>query len=312
MQIKEFSQPVTSARLNESMAKKFGIRLDLEQFSNVQLEDARNKLRTEISQFEMNESFDSVYENSQYQKKRMFLDVINQEMLEREEQGIVIDFSTGPETRNVFRSQAMESVSEQWVESAKRRLSQGEYSYDDLVNELLVRYDLDETTATRVVRNVSILMNESEEDKAAIIMGSKDMVDRITGWLEDTAAMKAETLLELLDSIRDQLGSDKSEQFSQAVKPALENLYSTLESTRTTLAQGVGILTGESAGPTMGADTGMGMGGAAPDEEAFPSGDDFGASEPAAGGDEAAGRVKRESVEYSRKLGMMLAQSKKK
>jgi hypothetical protein len=294
------------------MAKKFGIRLDLEQFSNVQLEDARNKLRTEISQFEMNESFDSVYENSQYQKKRMFLDVINQEMLEREEQGIVIDFSTGPETRNVFRSQAMESVSEQWVESAKRRLSQGEYSYDDLVNELLVRYDLDETTATRVVRNVSILMNESEEDKAAIIMGSKDMVDRITGWLEDTAAMKAETLLELLDSIRDQLGSDKSEQFSQAVKPALENLYSTLESTRTTLAQGVGILTGESAGPTMGADTGMGMGGAAPDEEAFPSGDDFGASEPAAGGDEAAGRVKRESVEYSRKLGMMLAQSKKK
>jgi len=312
MQIKEFSQPVTSARLNESMAKKFGIRLDLEQFSNVQLEDARNKLRTEISQFEMNESFDSVYENSQYQKKRMFLDVINQEMLEREEQGIVIDFSTGPETRSVFRSQAMESVSEQWVESAKRRLSQGEYSYDDLVNELLVRYDLDETTATRVVRNVSILMNESEEDKAAIIMGSKDMVDRITGWLEDTAAMKAETLLELLDSIRDQLGSDKSEQFSQAVKPALENLYSTLESTRTTLAQGVGILTGESAGPTMGADTGMGMGGAAPDEEAFPSGDDFGASEPAAGGDEAAGRVKLESVEYSRKLGMMLAQSKKK
>jgi hypothetical protein len=152
-------------------------------------------------------------------------------------------------------------------------------------------------------------MNESEEDKAAIIMGSKDMVDRITGWLEDTAAMKAETLLELLDSIRDQLGSDKSEQFSQAVKPALENLYSTLESTRTTLSQGVGILTGESAGPTMGADTGMGMGGAAPDEEAFPSGDDFGASEPAAGGDEAAGRVKRESVEYSRKLGMMLAQS---
>lgn len=312
MQIKEFSQPVTSARLNESMAKKFGIRLNLEQFSNVQLEDARNKLRTEISQFEMNESFDSVYENSQYQKKRMFLDVINQEMLEREEHGIVVDFSTGPETRSSFRSQAMESVSEQWVESAKRRLSQGEYSYDDLVNELLVRYDLDETTATRVVRNVSILMNESEEDKAAIIMGSKDMVDRITGWLEDTAAMKAETLLELLDSIRDQLGSDKSEQFSQAVKPALENLYSTLESTRTTLAQGVGILTGESAGPTMGADTGMGMGGAAPDEEAFPSGDDFGASEPAAGGDEAAGRVKRESVEYSRKLGMMLAQSKKK
>jgi hypothetical protein len=50
---------------------------------------------------------------------------------------------------------------------------------------------------------------------------------------------------------------------------------------------------------------------ATPGEEDFPSGDEFGASEPATGGDEAAGRAKRESIEYSRKLGMMLASKKK-
>jgi hypothetical protein len=144
-------------------------------------------------------------------------------------------------------------------------------------------------------------------------MATKDMVDQITGWLEDTAAMKSEQLLELLDSIRDQLGSDKSEAFSQAVKPALENLYSTLESSRTTLSQGVGILTGTDTGASMGADMpvgGTGMGGM-PGEEEFPTGDDFGASEPATGGEEAAGRAKRESIEYSRKLGQLLASKKK-
>ena len=307
MQIKEFSQPVTSAKLNESMAKKFGIKLNLEQFTNVQLEDARNKLRTEISQFEMNESYESVYENTQYQKKKMFLDVINQEIAEREEQGITDTLDFQVHDRNLKMS-TLEGVSQQWVTSARRRLSLGEDTHEDLINELLVRYDLDETSATRVVKNISWLINESEEDKAALIMASKDMVDRITGWLEDVAAMKAEQLLELLDSIRDQLGSDKSEAFSQAVKPALENLYSTLESSRTTLSQGVGILTGADMG-SMGSD--MPMGGT-PGEEAFPTGDDFGASEPAAGGADAAGRAKRESVDYSRKLGMMLAQSKKK
>ena len=84
MQVRDFSKPITSKQLNESLAKKFGYKLNLEQFSDIQLEDVRNKLRTEISQFECNESYDSVLENSQYQKTRALLDVINQEIMERE------------------------------------------------------------------------------------------------------------------------------------------------------------------------------------------------------------------------------------
>jgi hypothetical protein len=313
MKVTEFSQPITSKKLNESMAKNFGVSLNLENFSNGQLEDARNKLRTKLSQIEMSESYNAVFENSEYQKAKMFLDVINQEMAERIEAGTAIEETQGKDSYFVkLKQQAMESVSEQWINSAKTKLTRGGYSQADLVNELLVRYDLDESTANRVVRNVSILINETEEDKAALIMASKDMVDRITGWLEDVAAMKAEQLLELLDSIRDQLGSEKSEAFSQAVKPALENLYSTLESSRTTLSQGVGILTGEEAGPapSMGAEV-PGAEAVGPSETEFPSGDEFAASEPAAGGEEAAGRTKRESIEYSRKLGILLNSKKK-
>jgi hypothetical protein len=306
MKVTEFSAPVTSKKLNESMAKQFGVKLNLEQFTNEQLEDARNKLRTKMSQIEMSESYNAVFENGEYQKTKMFLDVINQEVAERSEAGTV-NFQTGG------------SVSEGWVRTAARRLAEGTDTRADLVDELLVRYDLSESQATRIVRNLGILA-ESEADKAALIMASKDMVDRITGWLEDVAAMKAEQLLELLDSIRDQVGSEQSESFSQAVKPALENLYSTLESSRQALSQGVGILTGQDAGATMGAAPGgMGdeMGGmpapaGGPGEEDFPTGDEFGASEAATGGAEAAGRAKRESVEYSRRLGMLLSSSKKK
>ena len=70
MQIRDLSQPMTSKVLNESMAKAFGYKLNLEQFSDVQLEDVRNKLRTEMSQFEVNESFDALHENPKYQKTR--------------------------------------------------------------------------------------------------------------------------------------------------------------------------------------------------------------------------------------------------
>ena len=43
MQLRELSKPITAKRLNESLAQKFGYKLNLEQFSDVQLEDARNK-----------------------------------------------------------------------------------------------------------------------------------------------------------------------------------------------------------------------------------------------------------------------------
>jgi len=64
MQLRELSKPITAKRLNESLAQKFGYKLNLEQFSDVQLEDARNKLRTKLSQFEVSESFESMQKST--------------------------------------------------------------------------------------------------------------------------------------------------------------------------------------------------------------------------------------------------------
>ena len=74
---------VSAKDLNESLAKTFGTKLRLGDFTNEQLEDARNKLRTQLSAVETNESFETVHKSDAYQKGRMFLDVINQEIAER-------------------------------------------------------------------------------------------------------------------------------------------------------------------------------------------------------------------------------------
>jgi hypothetical protein len=66
--------------LNESLAQKFGYKLNLERFTIEQLHDARNKLRTAQHQFETNESYDAVLEDNTYQKNKMFLDVINKKL----------------------------------------------------------------------------------------------------------------------------------------------------------------------------------------------------------------------------------------
>jgi len=246
MNIREFSKPVTAKSLNESLAKRFGAKINVDQFTTEQLLDARNKMRTKVFNVETTESFDSV-QNEQYAKDKLFLDVLNAAIEERDDHII------------------------------------------DAIDE--------------AVQNVV----EGEEDKAELVMAAKDMVDRVTGWMEDTAEMQTESMLELADAIRDEMGSEAAETFTNTVKPALEAMYTTMEATRGTLTQGVGMLTGE-AEPmdTMGADD-MDMDMEPTDDmdmeptDDMDMDDDFGADAAAAGGEEEAGREKRESIERSKK-----------
>ena len=330
MQIRELSKPITAKRLNESLAKQFGYKLNLEQFTNVQLEDARNKLRTKLSQLELGESYGNINENPTYQKTRVMLDCINTEIMEREE-GKCPDCHEDPcecddleeahddkaeqkaEMRKKLKAdklkeKAMEhSVPESWISSALHRIELNEADEEEFVAELTTRYDLSERTA-----NYIAYLAEGEEDKAEVIMATKDMVDRVTGWLEDVAAMKAEQLLELTDSIREALGSDVAQQYTDAVKPALEAIYTAIESSRQGLQGALAMVSGGEAptmgAPTMGAPGEEAMGAPAPGG-ALPGEEDTSMTPPSAG---AVGREKRESIDYSRKLGILLASSKKK
>jgi hypothetical protein len=282
----------------------------------------RNKLRTEMSQFEVNESFDNLHSNPKYQKTRALLDVINKEIMEREE-GKCEDCHKDPcecddvdesvqsekaELRKKVQAESIRQKAQQykvpasWINNAINRISLGESDEAELSAELTLRYDLAESTA-----NYIVYLAEGEEDKAKVIMATKDMVDRITGWLEDTAAMKAEQLLELQDSIRETLGSDVAQQYGDAVKPALEAIYTALETSRQGLQGALALVSGGEA-PTMGAPAPDAMGAPAgmPGEEAMGAPEEM--TPPAPEED----RMKRESVDYSRKLGMLLAQSKKK
>jgi len=133
-----------------------------------------------------------------------------------------------------------------------------------------------------------------------LILAAKDMMDKVTGYLEDLASMKTEGMLELADRIRDEMGADKADAFIQKIQPALEQAESTLTQTRQDLDQGVRILTGEeTATDTIGADT-MNTDAdldSLENPEADAEADEFGATDAEAGGTEPEGREQRESKE---------------
>ena len=372
MNIREISKPVTAKSLNESLAKKFGQKLNLEAFTLEQLQDTRNKIRTKLSQVETNESFDTVHRSEGYQKSKLFLDILNAEISERSDvdegkKKAKPDFLDvdGDGNKKEPMKKALKDKKKKKIGEADAQPNENDPAYVAIKKKYeeafrtgnramgrllagLLRdvYGEDPTVGGMIGQRTGTAANqgnaqpagmqgavsdsmeesvvtEGAEDEAELVMAAKDMVDRVTGWMEDTAEMQTESMLELADAIRDELGSEKSEAFTAAIKPALESLYSAMEATRGTLTQGVGMLTGEADAPMMG-DELPPMDDEAPMEpvdDALPGDetDDFDAAAPAAGGEDEAGRARRESVERtskkklaerSRKIGTILSKKK--
>ncbi len=258
----------SAQRLNESLEKTFGKKLNLEQFDLHQLQDARNKLRTQISQVRSQSGFNENIENDTLTQAQWMLDAINSEITHREEFAV--------------ESEKVDPVEE----------SQGE-------------------EMTKVT--------EGEIQQASAIVTAKTMVDRVGRWIEELSGMENDTLLQLGDSIRDEMGSEQAKNFISACAPAIQQALENLKQTRETLSTGVRQLTGEEqAAGMLGAEPegDEDMSAAGPDEMNMPAeepgapegGDDeFAAAEPAAGGLGDAGREQRESIDQQNRLLKMLA-----
>jgi hypothetical protein len=343
MNIRDMNKPATSKQLNETMAKKFGTKIDVASFTLEQLQDARNKIRSKVFDIETNESFGGLSHNKTYSKNKLFLDVLNTAIGERadiqdapleEAQSAaqkaafqkMLDKKSGKDQKTKPEDKATKADSKPKPKDGKMPMDDngtpGDKSDDKpaFLKKKNESKHIDE--GKDIINNYyASLLKEGEEDKAELVMASKDMVDRLTGWMEDTAEMQTESMLELADAIRDEMGAQQSEAFTMAVKPALEQLYASMETTRIALTTGVGMLTGEGEAPPMDMGTDAPVDDVAMEptddmdmEADLEVGDEFGAAAPAAGGDDEAGRAKRESrmqkkkmIETSRRLGSILS-----
>jgi hypothetical protein len=159
-------------------------------------------------------------------------------------------------------------------------------------------------------------LREGEIQQASAIVTAKTRVDRVGRWIEELSGMENDTLLQLGDSIRDEMGQEQAKAFIEAVAPAIQQALENLKTTRDTLSTGVrSLASGEQpdemlgAEPEMGDEGGMDM--AEPDmmnePEMDTEEDPFAAAEPGAGGMETTGREQRESIDRQSRLMKILA-----
>ena len=264
MQSIELTKPITTESLLAEFESRFNQTMDLSKFTKEELEDVANKIRTKIHEITQNTHFGEELKNDNYQKNQMMLDVVNQAI---KEYGIKNDPETTAMATKVKNTAGLKDTEKKQIIGA-------------LVSKEGVK--------------------EGVEEQSELILAAKDMMDKVTGYLEDLASMKTEGMLELADRIRDEMGADKADAFMQKIQPAIEQAEATLTTTRQELDNGVRILTGEeTASEPMGADDTMNMDTDLDslDSEGGEETDEFGASDAEAGGTEPEGRETRESKE---------------
>ena len=265
MQSIELTKPITTEALLKEFESRFNQTINLNKFTREELEDTANKIRTKIHNITQNEHFGEELRNHDYQKNQMMLDVVNQKI---REYGMGGEIKKDPDTQKTV----------------------------DKITKMPGLKDKDKKEIIGAV-----VTKEGVEEQSELILAAKDMMDKVTAFLEDLATMKTESMLELADRIRDEMGADKADAFTQKVQPAIEQAEATLGATRQELDNSVRILTGEEiATDTIGPDDTMNT---EPDADADldsltgPETDEFGATDAEAGGTEPEGRDQRESKE---------------
>ena len=270
----ELTKPLTTESLLKEFESRFNMTMDLSNFNEEELQDYANHVRTKIHEITQNTHFGQELKDNNYQKSQMMLDIINQEVSQRK-LGEYGGMNTDPETGRM-------------VDKIKRASGLNDKEKKEIIGGVVTKEMSKMPKGTGTMHGVK----EGVEEQSELILAAKDMMDKVTSFLEDLASMKTEGMLELADRIRDEMGAEKSDAFLQKIQPAIEQAEATLGTTRQELDNGVRILTGEEvATDTIGSDDAMDMDPEADadmglDDLEAPTDDEFSASDAEAGGTE--------------------------
>jgi hypothetical protein len=259
----EFTKPVTAESLLKTFETRFGQTVNLAGMSKEQMEDVANHIRTKIHTLTDNMHFGHELKNNEYQKSQAMLDIVNQTIKEYGSG----ELKTDPKTKNIVKK--IQNIPTLQDKEKK-----------EIIGDL-----------------VTTEVQEGVEQQSELILAAKDMMDKVTGYLEDLASMKTEGMLSLADSIRDEMGAEKADAFVAKIQPAIESAEAALSQTREDLEGGVRILTGEETAEDPMGEPETDLDSEEDLDSLDSDSDEFGASDAEAGGTEPEGREQRESRE---------------
>lgn len=265
MFVNEFGNRLGSAELNQELAKVYSWSLNLNEMSNDHAHSVLNSMKAKLKTIKESAKGHFAEKNPNYMEALLVTRVLESLIDERFQQQLV--------ERKLKKAEM--NKREKYVKGMKKVKGDFDKRYGDRGEEVMY------ATATKMAKKESVeeamdilksvlagnmTLLEGEFDQAAAVVAARDMVDTLQDFVEKISKVVNEDLPALQDVMRNELGQEKADAFSQAATSALNPLMDQVKAARQAMDNAARSAAGDATANPMvpGAAPGGEMGGAMP------------------------------------------------
>ena len=255
MKLQELAVTRPTKQIAKVFESHFDQRLPFDSMNRNQVRGMLQRVRGLVNEHRASPAFHYSEKNPAYLKLMMMEQALTQQL---QEFGATAPGATTPGA-NPAATAALSTVQQQ----QKKKQMQDEIKQKQKEIADLQKAMMNPTMAAE--NNTGNFLRESEIQQAQVVLAAQDMVDRVQKMLEDTTEMQFKELPALVDSIKNEVGTDQAAQFNADAAAALSGLVQNLQASKGQLEAALGVVTGQGGGAVvpgaeMGADMGAEMG----------------------------------------------------
>lgn len=250
MKLHELSIQPQSKNIKKILENRLGQQLSLDTLSPMATRHMLRRVRSLVKEARQTSGFHNSEQSSSYLKLVMMEQALSSHLHEVGEVAMAIDTSD-PKTKQIMQKAANGGALNPEEQKTMTAIA-------------LMKKEGAKTGAKRMVK-------ESELQTAQVVLASQDMLDRVQKMTEDISEMQFKDLPALVDSIRNDMGTEQATAYQSQASAALSTLLSAVQQGKTQLEAAQGTITGQApqVPGDMGADMGVDMGADAVDADAL-------------------------------------------
>ena len=257
MKLQELAAIKPTKQIARVFESYFGSRMKFDQITGQQARKMLNRVRGVLGETRRQPSFHQSERNPAYLKLLM----MEQALTARIKEAIAPPAPAAPAAPGAPAapnlSQATSTVKDPKLKAALDKSTKGQTLTPD---EQKMVAGAAMMAAENRLRRAYRMLKESEVQQAQVVLAAQDMVDKMQSMLEDASEMQFKELPALVDSIKNQVGIDQAAQFNTDATAALTGLVQNLQGAKQQLDSALGVVTGQAAPSTAGADLGAELG----------------------------------------------------
>ena len=257
MKLQELAVTRPTKQIAKVFESHFDQRVSFDSMNRNQMRSMLKRVRGLVNEHRASPAFHHSEKNPAYLKLMMMEQALTQQL---QEYGAAAPGASAPGANPAATAALATAQQQQKKRQMQDQIKQKQKEITDLQKAMA-----NPAIMMATENNTGNFLKESEIQQAQVVLAAQDMVDRVQKMLEDTTEMQFKELPALVDSIKNEVGTDQAAQFNNDAAAALSGLVQNLQASKGQLEAALGVVTGQGGGAVvpgaeMGADIGAEMG----------------------------------------------------